>query len=495
MKRKNILFFILILIFPASFFSQVGMNTPNPRQSFHVDGGGDNTTPTDDEIKNDFIVTKNGSVGIGTITPSDFSALEIFSDSRGLRLPQLTTDERNKLFTTSPFPVGLMLYNLDTNCVNISQSTKWLQICCTPMIGKLSISPADGTELKAGTNQKFTVSGVTGATSYDWYFNNTTTTPTVITFPPDTTTTYSIPANITSLAVKVIAKGCGTDTLKANYTVVPDCKSVSGDLSISTNPAYSGSFKVGDLVTFTVVEKNVQNKIGDYQWTITDNNGTSQSKTGSSITYTIPSGITSITVQVKAGGCDEITISKEEVYNVTAINTKDGTFINMTEEGDNSYETLWLKGATGSRFEWTMYLTPDGGATIDENNTLYKETTTNTVVFDNYPATSPTIQYAKVVVKVYDSKGIQTHERTYTNLPCKMSGSSSSSIWIRLPSSANCNGYRICTYDSKGKLFTRYTYRCNNGDWRLKKQIYFSPLDYNGGCTARTSADTCDTDL
>ncbi|MGM5632095.1 PKD domain-containing protein [Apibacter raozihei] len=415
MKRKNILFFILILIFPASFFSQVGMNTPTPRQSFHVDGGGDNTTPTDDEIKNDFIVTKNGSVGIGTITPSDFSALEIFSDSRGLRLPQLKTAERDSLFT-SPFPVGLMLYNLDTDCVNISQPTKWLQICCTPMIGKLSISPADGTELKAGANQQFTVSGVTGATSYDWYFNNPTTIPTVITFPPDTTTTYTIPANITSLAVKVVAKGCGTDTLKANYTVVPDCtppsgklnsitvdpnteslvagsatgyytftvignvsnvsrykwtfvsqtnketvietsgitcntypiedsvgtltvtvealgqcdaatpikitgifnvcKLISGNISISSDPS-SDSLVAGKGVTFTVLESNVQNKIGEYQWTITTNSGVTTTRSGSSIVYTIPIGTTSLKVEVKASGCNGSEIkSGEQIFNM-----------------------------------------------------------------------------------------------------------------------------------------------------------------------------------
>jgi len=64
--------FFFILGFQLSY-AQVGVNTVNPRGIFHVDGRKDNPpigSPTEDQQENDFIVTANGNVGVGTITPA-----------------------------------------------------------------------------------------------------------------------------------------------------------------------------------------------------------------------------------------------------------------------------------------------------------------------------------------------------------------------------------------------------------------------------------------
>ncbi|MDQ1095264.1 MULTISPECIES: hypothetical protein [Chryseobacterium] len=69
---------LLYAVIPVSLFSQVGINTSNPQNTFHIDAGKDNAstgTPTAAQQANDVIVTSAGNVGIGTVSPS--SKLEI----------------------------------------------------------------------------------------------------------------------------------------------------------------------------------------------------------------------------------------------------------------------------------------------------------------------------------------------------------------------------------------------------------------------------------
>lgn len=67
-------FYITIfLIITTLTYGQVGVNTENPRQIFHIDGQNDNpsTGSIDTENQaNDFVVTEEGKVGIGNIKPS-----------------------------------------------------------------------------------------------------------------------------------------------------------------------------------------------------------------------------------------------------------------------------------------------------------------------------------------------------------------------------------------------------------------------------------------
>jgi len=68
---KNI-YIILFMLFNSVAFSQVGINTPNPQGSFHVDAGKNNPvtgTPSTLEQADDLTVTSAGMVGMGTTTP------------------------------------------------------------------------------------------------------------------------------------------------------------------------------------------------------------------------------------------------------------------------------------------------------------------------------------------------------------------------------------------------------------------------------------------
>lgn len=69
---KKIVYLTAILIF-TDVFSQVGVNTQNPRGVFHIDGNKNNPLTGDPSIsqqQDDFIVLSSGNVGIGTTSPT-----------------------------------------------------------------------------------------------------------------------------------------------------------------------------------------------------------------------------------------------------------------------------------------------------------------------------------------------------------------------------------------------------------------------------------------
>ncbi len=74
----------LLLPFSPSAFSQaLSVNTPNPIGIFHVDGQGDNKGElnlTDARQANDFVITKQGNVGIGTTFTSNKLRISSSSD-------------------------------------------------------------------------------------------------------------------------------------------------------------------------------------------------------------------------------------------------------------------------------------------------------------------------------------------------------------------------------------------------------------------------------
>ncbi|MCT2408485.1 hypothetical protein NZD88_13120 [Chryseobacterium antibioticum] len=71
--RKKFVLIILALSFNVAF-SQVGINTPNPRGILHTDGQKDNPTSgssfTPAQQMNDVLITSTGRIGVGTINPT-----------------------------------------------------------------------------------------------------------------------------------------------------------------------------------------------------------------------------------------------------------------------------------------------------------------------------------------------------------------------------------------------------------------------------------------
>ena len=77
----------------------------------------------------------NAQVTIGKDkTPEKFSVLELISkDSLGLRLPQMTTQQRDDIttpaFKANSLAEGLTIFNIDTKCVETWNGTVWINKC------------------------------------------------------------------------------------------------------------------------------------------------------------------------------------------------------------------------------------------------------------------------------------------------------------------------------------------------------------------------------
>ncbi|MDR1372131.1 MAG: hypothetical protein LBJ17_03240, partial [Dysgonamonadaceae bacterium] len=133
------------------------------------------------------ISQSRGQVTVGALTePQTFSILELESGGeRGLRLPQLITEERDELdLTSSPVAAtGLTIFNLDTQCVETWNGTEWISQCAmcgdSPCIyyppNPPTAEPNSGIDMYIGvmydfqyqTIQSYSIGGT--PESYQWY--------------------------------------------------------------------------------------------------------------------------------------------------------------------------------------------------------------------------------------------------------------------------------------------------------------------------------------
>jgi len=112
-------------------------------------------------------------VTIGDKTaPQPFSILELMTNiaKGGLRLPQLTTAQRNALtVAANPLAGGLVIYNKDINCVEYWNIDHWVSICgeLAGTIGSLNCASVAAINVTQGTAANATAtlpySGKTGA--------------------------------------------------------------------------------------------------------------------------------------------------------------------------------------------------------------------------------------------------------------------------------------------------------------------------------------------
>jgi uncharacterized protein (TIGR02145 family) len=77
------------------------------------------------------IYYNSGNVGIGTNQPDASAALDISSTNKGFLPPRMTESERDMISNPQ---VGLMIYNLDTDCINVYKPGSWFALCgdCIP---------------------------------------------------------------------------------------------------------------------------------------------------------------------------------------------------------------------------------------------------------------------------------------------------------------------------------------------------------------------------
>lgn len=133
---KNLLILSALLFLVLNSFSQVGINTNNPRGVFHIDGNGDNaSTPTVAQLKNDLIakVDANGemyvNMGSEGHTSSQFG---LYDTNKALGLNRVALTSTTDI-TTVPSPgKGLFVYDNNTNYMYYYSGYMWLRIEDTP---------------------------------------------------------------------------------------------------------------------------------------------------------------------------------------------------------------------------------------------------------------------------------------------------------------------------------------------------------------------------
>ncbi|WP_326983270.1 hypothetical protein VUJ46_01615 [Chryseobacterium sp. MYb264] len=126
--------YLLLSLVPVMYFAQIGVNTGNPRQEFHIDAGRDNPVlgnPSVNQASNDFVVTATGNTGIGTVSPT--AKLELNSgtvNSSGLKFSNLSS--------SSPVSSGATLGIDDTGNVVTVQGSSF-----SPAFGRVVLSGAN----------------------------------------------------------------------------------------------------------------------------------------------------------------------------------------------------------------------------------------------------------------------------------------------------------------------------------------------------------------
>lgn len=113
---KQFLFIVMATLLSNFIFGQgkVGVNTANPQTTLHVDGAKDNPalgTPSATQMANDVVVTSDGKLGIGTITPNASAVLEAKASDKGILIPKVALSAANVAAPVTAPAEGLLVYN------------------------------------------------------------------------------------------------------------------------------------------------------------------------------------------------------------------------------------------------------------------------------------------------------------------------------------------------------------------------------------------------
>jgi hypothetical protein len=120
--KKAITSLLIVAVGITKVAAQIGVNTENPRTTFHIDGAKDNPAtgaPTAAQQTNDVAVTQQGRLGVGTIAPTN--SLEVDSRVTGAsgvkmtRLPStavLATDASGNVISGNTEDAGVSVTKL-----------------------------------------------------------------------------------------------------------------------------------------------------------------------------------------------------------------------------------------------------------------------------------------------------------------------------------------------------------------------------------------------
>jgi uncharacterized protein (TIGR02145 family) len=309
-------------------------------------------------------VALRAQITIGDLTPSQpYSILEISTDQTkgGLRLPQLTTLERNDLTLQGDLKAqGLTIYNTDTKCYEYWNDQKWVSLCSgtaditlsppnelPKQVGVIGygpsapITPEDNPQPSCGNSAPYTIGAVSGSEFVSITLSDQST----------GTFTYSVDENLTALprvAVIRITNNC-TGEYK-EYLITQEGNTALCNSS-ATKPTIdgtnNGTLCTGGSVILTVASPEAGKT---YVWLYKGN----EVGRGTYYAATRPGDYT---VYVGAVGCED---NKSDPYNVKANANTAGQTVFITASnngivcGSMGYTTLVANNApaTGSGLRW-----------------------------------------------------------------------------------------------------------------------------------------------
>lgn len=283
------------------------------------------------------IYNNGGGVGVGTSGPTDASAMfEVASTTQGVLISRMTLAQRNAIVSPAN---SLLIFNTTSQCLEIYISGNWISISCGCQTPSTPGSISGITSVCSGqTGVSYSIGSVSGATSYTW------TVPSGATITSGQGTT-SVTVDFGSSAgnISVTASNtCGTSaasTVGVTINTAPATPgSISGATTVNANQtgvsysisavsgatSYTWTVPSGATVTggqgTTAVTVNFGSSAGNVCVTASNSCGTSAASclaitlncytagsssfafTGGVQSFTVPCGVTSISVDAAGAG-------------------------------------------------------------------------------------------------------------------------------------------------------------------------------------------------
>lgn len=264
--------------------------------------------------------TDGVSINNSGALPDSSAILDVASSDRGVLIPRMTTSQRNAI----PSPAtGLLIYNTNTDCVNMWTGSFWSELC-----GQCAIpnpNPTNNGPICAGSTLQLTAQTIPGA-SYSWSgpngFSSSQQNPSI----PNATTAAS-----GTYTVTVTAGGCSGQsfTTQATVSAAPAAPSLGSNspvvlgstINLTAGTIAGATYNWSGPNSFSSTQQNpsISNATnadsGVYSCFVVVNGCTSTVATisvsvntvnhqifTSSGTFTVPGGVTSVRVLCVGGG-------------------------------------------------------------------------------------------------------------------------------------------------------------------------------------------------
>lgn len=255
-------------------------------------------------------------------TPADPSAIfDASSSSQGMLLPRMTDAERDAIANPAE---GLIIFNTTTKCFNYYKSNMWWELCGN-CIGVQPPVPGSNSPVCSSDTLELTASFIAGGT-YSWSgpngFTSSLQNPVIPNSGTAASGTYSVIFTVNGCSSNPASVTATVNAVPSSaFTYNPSNPNVSQNVNFNpvvTGATYNWTFQSGNPASSTDQNPVVQwsaNGTYDVSLTVTQNGCSSTTTnqitvsyytpgtqtfnyTGSLQTWTVPAGITSVTMTV-----------------------------------------------------------------------------------------------------------------------------------------------------------------------------------------------------